>query len=444
MDKRIVEKKSILVICSYFYPDSTIGAIRPFMLSKNLSKRGHRVTVVRSGRVLKRPILQAYDSFDFEIISFLGEESDAERIQLGLSTSESRKKRILSLLDTFVSEDNYFRELYDTFKAIKDSKKNNERIIQVLNDLKKKGYCFDYVFSTYGDLENICAGKYASKLFRCKWIMDFRDHPLRHYQKSKWIWNCYVKRHVVSALKEASICTAVWDGLRDTLKEYYPGSNIVTLRNGFEKVAEKEIPSEDNSNVLKICYTGTIYSFQYHALKILTSCIRDLVDGGQMILDRILFSYAGPNSKNVQKIFKERGLLSILDDKGYISKDLVVNLQQKTDIFLVLAWNGKAGLGVFPAKFYEAIRANKQMLVIIGGLYKDNEMPGLVQEYNLGFCYEEYNHADSYEKMGRFLLRNYSIKQNKKNVACNIKDEAKRDFEYEFLTEKLELIMSEL
>ena len=73
----------ILILTTYYPPDTAIAAVRPYMFAKYLSQLGHSVTVLRSGEINKR-----CDGF-FEplpgvrVISYLGENSPAERYQRG-------------------------------------------------------------------------------------------------------------------------------------------------------------------------------------------------------------------------------------------------------------------------------------------------------------------------------------------------------------------------
>lgn len=42
----------ILIITTYYPPDTAIAAVRPYMFATHLTQLGHEVTVLRSGRIL--------------------------------------------------------------------------------------------------------------------------------------------------------------------------------------------------------------------------------------------------------------------------------------------------------------------------------------------------------------------------------------------------------
>ena len=73
----------ILIITPINPPDPAVAAVRPYMLAKYLTKRGHKVTVLRSGEFYA----SASDFFDMSIpvrvISYLGPDSPAEQYARG-------------------------------------------------------------------------------------------------------------------------------------------------------------------------------------------------------------------------------------------------------------------------------------------------------------------------------------------------------------------------
>ena len=72
----------ILIITTCFIPDSAIAAVRPYMLAKHLSEAGENVTVLRSGQFEKKPFDEYdQDSMNYEVISALGENCDAEKFR---------------------------------------------------------------------------------------------------------------------------------------------------------------------------------------------------------------------------------------------------------------------------------------------------------------------------------------------------------------------------
>ena len=73
----------ILILTTYYPPDTAIAAVRPYMFAKYLAQQGHQVTVLRSGEINKR-CENFFDPLpDVRVISYLGENSPAEAYQRG-------------------------------------------------------------------------------------------------------------------------------------------------------------------------------------------------------------------------------------------------------------------------------------------------------------------------------------------------------------------------
>ena len=77
---------NILISTTYYPPDTAIAAVRPYMFAKYLVQRGHKVTVLRSGLVSYTGDNSAdYQKQGVRVISYLGEDSPAEKIERGYS-----------------------------------------------------------------------------------------------------------------------------------------------------------------------------------------------------------------------------------------------------------------------------------------------------------------------------------------------------------------------
>ena len=74
---------NILIITTYYPPDTAVAAVRPYMFAKYLTQNGHNVTVLRSGEFYN----SASNFFDMNIpvrvISYLGSDSPAEKYARG-------------------------------------------------------------------------------------------------------------------------------------------------------------------------------------------------------------------------------------------------------------------------------------------------------------------------------------------------------------------------
>ena len=439
---------NILIITTYYPPDTAIAAVRPYMLAKYLTQRGHQVTVLRSGEFYN----SASDFFDMSIpvrvISYLGSDSPAERYARGeqkefpIIEHDSRigflpeviRKPISAAYNACMSpirfrqEQQYIAEKVQKMKAALD----------LLADEH-----FDVVFSTFGQQENIAGGQYAAKLFGCKLIQDFRDAvatrvSYRGYQLR------YLKRIQKDAIAQADGITAVSEGLRQELMcdAKKPCRNM-TLYNGFEPIAQTDADDCCEEDVLSFCYTGILYG----ALRDFTPLIRALrrlADEGRINPDRIKLHYAGTDFSLLQEIAQKFKMESVLVNHGYVGRAEASRIQRMSDIFLVLSWNQKESQGILTGKFYEGIRAKKPILSIVSGDLPNSELHILNEKYRYGFCYESSRDAALFDGLCDYLVQAYDEKMRCGKLRYETNLQLENQFRYDVLAEQLERFIEQL
>lgn len=442
---------NILIVTTYFPPDSTIASVRPYMFARYLSENGHGVTVLRSGEFQNAPFDEYTDDERFEVISVLGKNSPAEKYKRneyqGFAPAPARKGQKLP------------RRLRIPIKAVRDSAwviaekpprcirrecrvlKYHQKAVDRLYGLGRR---YDVVFSTCGDLENIYAGKYAAEKFGAKWIMDFRDSMIfRGSMYEDFWWNRYAKDATLRALKEADCVTAVSYALADELRDLYPPANIRVLHNGYDDT-EAVPEAETDPDVLTMCYTGRIYDDRKPALEALAVCIAKLIADNKADRNRIRIKYAGAGTEAFEEIFKAHGIADVLDNKGYLSKHDTFRLQLESDLFIVLSWNTKQSKGILTGKFYEGIKAGKPILSLLTGNAPDSELMQLQREYDYGFCYEHINRKAMMPELEKYIEGLYREKISCGKLSYKPKQELCDAFGYTRLSEDLLKIMKGL
>lgn len=432
----------ILMIVTYFPPDTAVAAVRPFMFAKYLASKGHEITVLRSGEILAS-IDGTYDfeKYGIRVISYLGEDSAAERYRHGLteeSTVLARKSRIsfipvklrkhiAKLYHKLMKPLEYSREMQQTNMYFERQKKT----IDSIKDEK-----FDIVWSTYGRLENILAGRYAKETFRCPWILDLRD----------WIateQNSFVRtkqrRFEKEYVNAADACVVVMGSYCEELKQLYPDANVVTIHNGYDNYEKLELDSTDGK--LHFCYTGSLYTGKLDVSPLFKALAR-LVKEGRIDKNRIVFTYAGTEFEYLLNQAKKYGMESILENMGYMNRKRVNELQQSSDIFVVAARSTKFCNGELTGKFYEGIRAKKPILTVISGDVANCELKQMQDRYNYGYCFEQANGRSAEIAFDSYLLQIYQEKMNAEAIEYHPDESLFTDFRYDTLTDKLLELMS--
>lgn len=429
----------ILFVTEYFAPDSVIGAVRITKLAKYLSKSGNNVSVICAAHAKRKEDVASLKELDGIRIRRFGEKPNTSQM------SEKHKKkgasvksgmRLLNILPyplyTFCNR--VYRKLIFPIKYYKDAMYNYRHIMQYFED-HWKNERFDVVFATYSTLASICAGKSISEQTGAKLVVDLRDlmnsHtlPLAVRAVNKQIQNRLVSNANIVLHPSAA-------GTKQ-LKIMYPEAQnkIYTLYNGYD---EKCIDTENrkNSNELVLAYTGDLYSGKrdfsplFKAIKVLQ----------QEHKYEIRFLYAGVEAKELYRQAAKYELEKIIENFGEVSRYEAEAIQNKADIFLVATWNTEKEQGILTGKFYEGIRAEKQILVLVSGNRPDSELYQFNQKYNYGFCYEACR-SDSFEDLCKYLRRICIEKREKNFVEYHQNKEMENKFHYKNLAEDLESLL---
>ena len=400
----------ILFITTYYPPDTAMAARRPYEFTKYMADNGNDVTVIRSG-LINRLVDASYDpNPHVRVISYLGDNSPAnlaERGELPSAGSLSAKSRIAflpySLQKRASKVYHWLLRPYSFYQERKKWRYHFERQKAAIDKLRDER--FDIVFSTFGDFENMFAGKYAAEVFGCKWIMDFRDLVAQRISQPWWEY-LYKKRVQRSISKKADICTAVSNGVSRQIS-----NNAITIYNGFdrESTEKKECFSEDKG-LFRICYTGSIYGRRGEAFCELLKALCLLKEHGRIDINKTEIMYAGANGHELQQVLRQYGLETVLNDCGYVGKKEAAHIQCNSDLFVVLSWNTNAEQGIMTGKFYDGIKARKPILSIIVGNKANSELNELNQKYNYGYCYEKVRAKEQFSGLCSFIENGYQEK----------------------------------
>lgn len=427
---------NILIITTWFPPDTAIAAVRPYMFAKYLRKAGHNVTVLRSGAINAKIDGNAYPELDINVCSYMGENSTAERYRRGeaMQTAAPRKRRATFLPDGIRNALIWVYELFAIFRNFREAA-DRFKLQKAWID-ENRNQKFDVIFSTYGELENVYAGKYAAEVFGCKWILDLRDPLARKFQDKLWDYPI-MKILQKKAILSSDVCTAVSDGAANEISRG-TDKEIITLYNGFDEAVQKNAPAPKDC-ILRICYTGIMYKNRSSSAA-LFSAVRQLADTGILDLGKIRFEYAGPDFEMILAQAKSYGVEEILINHGYVSRTEAYEIQCRSDIFLVLSWNTKYEQGVMTGKFYEGIRAGKPILSVLTGDTPHSELNFLNQKYNYGFCYEECQEQAHFPALLNWVETAYTCKQAGQPIPYHPEPGLFTDFCYDSLTKRLETI----
>ena len=432
----------ILVITTYYPPDTAVAAVRPYMLAKYLTQRGHKVTVLRSGDFYN----SASDFFDMNIpvrvISFLGPDSPAERFARGelKEVPVVEHKSRIDFLPAVVRKP--LAWAFNTCMRPKRFKQAQAKIAQRIEMQKAaldklRDEHFDVVFTTFSQQENIAAGQYAKQLFGCKLIQDYRDPLARRLFHTRSEYRV-LKKIQDDSIRNADGLTTVSEGFR---RELMKGLDVttpnITLYNGYEPAAQEQSEEPVEAGVFSFCYTGVLYGALSDFTPLMQALDR-LAKEGRIDLSKVKINYAGRDFARLQEIAQEMDMTHILVNHGYVSRGEAARLQRISDIFLVLSWNRKDSQGVMPGKFYEGIRAKRTILSLVSGDQPGSELHILNEKYHYGFCYEACHKNEIFDAFCDFLAKSYEDKMNLGKIQHEITTELEERFRYDNIAKQLE------
>ena len=432
----------ILIITTYFPPDTAIAAVRPYMFARHLTAAGNEVTVLRSGLIDKISSSSDIDNNGFEIITVTEGHSSFTTVP---NPAESDKKHLAFLPQVLRAP------LKITYNALKAQHTDMERITaakELFNRQKeiidRMGGSFDIIFSTFGDLENVIAGEYAAKKFGAKWILDLRDPIVAYHLGFRLIWNTYAEKVQTQALKKADMVTTVSHSLSAQMRSNVPDANIFTLTNGYDPSERSGVcDAAPDRDVFRICYTGQFYQQRIDALNCLVLIIKQLIAKGRIDRNKFRFAYAGAESKTFLAAFERHGLSDITEDYGYLDKDAVQELQLRSDIFLVLSWNTDRSRGVITGKFYEGIKTERAILTVVAGERPYSELFKLNKKYDYGFCMECCR-KETAKGCYKWLANCYNDKMSNGYNSYKTPHALKQAFRYDVLSSELQKLMRSL
>ena len=247
--------------------------------------------------------------------------------------------------------------------AVKESKK-------IIN----KGWVPDLIFASATPYTSLIVAKKISKYYDIPWIGELRDlWSDNHYGYGWWIDKKFEK----STLKTASALVTVSKTLKIVLEKKYPYIPVHTVQNAFD---EKDFLSahqkKETSEVIKIVYTGAVYSGKRDP-----SPLFEALEQNEDIRKSIHVDFYGNDLGYIDFLVKKYNLFDCVHINGSVSREAALKYQQEASVLLLLTWDNPKEKGVLTGKLFEYIGSSKPILLI--GALKD-EASKLITDNGLG------------------------------------------------------------
>lgn len=431
----------ILFISYHFAPENIIGALRPTKLVKYFLKNGNTVDVITSektdssGAVIPDGIRNLKCIGQTKLcekicnipVRFAGAKTPKTTVS-GSGESQTKNNNTSKSLKSEIRKNILFSFRYYHFLSFLHQFKKS------LKEYKDEDY--DCIYSSFGPLPSILCAMYAKKCFpKAKWICEFRDPIVVEGIPSMYRYNLQQIQN--KACKKADAIVAVSQGYLDRItKGKYPSKSFM-IPNGYDEDDLAIIDAEPKNSVLKITYVGSLYSGK-RDLSPLFRAIRELSNEKSVDSEKIIFDYAGGDYDVVKNQANLFDVTHCLNNNGVLSRKDCIELQQKSHILVLSTWNTKGEEGVFPGKFLEYMLMKRPIVAVVDGDLANSEVKKVMNEANLGVCYEASNAETDIKELKSYIKMQYDNVVNGNSVYYNPNENVVDRYNYENIIRKIE------
>jgi len=364
-----MDKTHILIVSVDYPPNPSIGSRRISAISRELFSKGyipHIVTANNPSLKFKKQ-LEIPEKFVHYV-----KWNDIHVLIKMLKTSVFTK---------------YFAKLIGYFFPISSNTVPERRLSYWINPAIEecleiiKKHNIKLIYSTYNPPASVRVAAAVKEKTGIPWINEYRDlwtgNPYLNISKKVQDLNWELEKALIANVD--SLIT-ISEPLKSDLIKLHNKETYV-IYNGIDNINTSNTSIKENNNIINIVYTGIIYEGKreplslFQALKILKSKNLDL-------FKKFSINFYGANMNRILgKTVDDMGLRDVINLHETISHEEVIEVQSKTDIFLLLGWNNKADEGVVTGKVFEYLSFKKPILALG---YKGGAMDILLRETNTG------------------------------------------------------------
>lgn len=416
----------VLIISDLFYPNNSIGAVRPTKIAKKLLENGHQVDVFTRYRVSESEIKHT------KMCSRLVAIEDYNPPSKNAKISTKKKNKVYEKAYRF----------YLNILSIKKAKKFCDAFKKLsLENEFLKDSDYDAVFSTFGPLSSLFCGMYYKKLFpNVKWICDFRDPVVVRY--TTFLAKPFYKYYQRKACKLADSIVAVSYGYLELICGGKYRDKAYMIPNGYDlddlQFSEKKV---NNNDVLNITYVGSLYNGD-RDVSVLFKAIKELIDEGKINKEKIKVNYAGKEYSVICRQADTYDLSEIVVDNGLLSREACLKLQFSSDALLLCTWNDKNEYGVFPGKFLEYMLIGKPIISITNGELPNSEVTRVTREGEFGIAYETATHSTDYAQLKSYINKCYEEWSACGTITFSPKTEVLERYDYRTIIKRIEMLIN--
>lgn len=420
--------KKILIISFYFPPTGLTGNIRITKFVKYLPSFGIEPFIITADENI-------YGAKDYSSLHDIPIEAKIYRVSSFYLMNYMEKFKFLKMnqIISFINARFFWPD-----GSIFWAKKAFENAIKIIEDEN-----IDTILTSGPPFSNHLVGLWIKNCYKIKWIADFRDewttNPYASYFFIRKLYESNLQSKVLSNV-DSIICIS--EEMKRSFLSFYPKikNKISIISNGYDEEDftnyqnKKNTYEENNSEILSIVYTGTIYKGRLPDN--LFKAISLIKKNNPINYKKLKITFIGHDSYFIRKGIKKYKLESIVEIKKRVPHNELFERISNYDILLLLIGSGNKAKKIITGKFYEYLRLKKPILALgptdsdVGSMLKDTDS-GVIVDF------------DDIEKIKSEIENFIELKKNKMLYSkFNFNDEKISQFERKNLTKKLaELII---
>ncbi|MGM0635962.1 MAG: glycosyltransferase [Bacteroidota bacterium] len=317
-------------------------------------------------RVIKKSIIEPYS------IAQLVSAKDTKTISSGIIADKAKQNKIQELL--LYVRGNYF--IPDARKLwVSPSVKYLTKLINEEN--------ISTIITTGPPHSMHLIGNELKKVFPDrKWLADFRDPwtTIGYHNKLK-LTDKSAEKHqqLEKEVLDKADQIVVTSFTTKTEFEAKTRTPVQTITNGFDGEAPTEISLDE---AFSIAHIGSLLSDRNP--EVLWKVLAELVDENPDFKNFFELHLVGKVSEQVLESIESFGLKEYAKVEGYVSHQKAIELQQQSQVLLLLEINAEETKAIIPGKVFEYMHANRPILAIGP---KDWDVEKLVNDTQTGVCF---------------------------------------------------------
>lgn len=353
--------RKVLIITFFFPPHPEVGGLRIQGLAKYLPEFGWEPIILapklpgkpdKRFKVIQTPYHDIISSWK-KRFGFRADKTVKE--QLGVR-SKKNKRTLVDYLITLAME----------VIAYPDAQKGwYPYAVKAAEDIIKQEKVDAIISSSKPETCHLIAKELKVK-YSIPWIADLRDlWTQNHYYPYSLLRKFRERRLEIKTLKEADALVTVSQPLAEKLKILHKEKPVYVIPNGFDPEEINPNPACNLTKKFSITYTGRFYEGKRDPSK-LFEALCDLISKEEINSNEVEVRFYGPVEDWLREDIKHYRLENIVKIHGTVPRKIALEKQRESQILLLLLWDHPEEIGVYTAKIFEYLAAQRPILAING------------------------------------------------------------------------------